>query len=117
MVDIIKYIEQEQMKYCAPLFRSGDLLSVKIWVFEGSKKRLQLFEGIVISIRKRGLNSSFTLRKISNGEGVERVFQLYSPVIESIVIKKYGIARRAKLYYLRRRVGKKARIKERFKRL
>ena len=89
------------------LFRS------KVWVVEGSKKRLQAFEGVVIAIRNRGLHSAFTLRKISNGVGVERVFQTHSPVIDSIVVKRKGDVRKAKLYYLRERSGKSARIRER----
>ncbi|MCR3754864.1 MAG: 50S ribosomal subunit protein L19 [Candidatus Westeberhardia cardiocondylae] len=114
MQNIIKKIEKKQMKYDKINFRSGDFLSVKVWVVEGMKRRLQMFEGLVIAMKNRGLNSSFTLRKISNGEGIERVFQLHSPVIFSIEIKRYGMTRRAKLYYLRGRIGKKARIKERF---
>ena len=84
-----------------------------MWVVEGSKKRLQAFEGVVIAIRNRGLHSAFTLRKISNGVGVERVFQTHSPVIDSIVVKRKGDVRKAKLYYLRERSGKSARIRER----
>ncbi|NEK83685.1 MAG: 50S ribosomal protein L19, partial [Pantoea ananatis] len=88
-------------------------VEVKVWVVEGSKKRLQAFEGVVIAIRNRGLHSAFTVRKISNGEGVERVFQTHSPVIDSIAVKRRGAVRKAKLYYLRERTGKSARIKER----
>ncbi|MDT9587618.1 MAG: 50S ribosomal protein L19 [Candidatus Arsenophonus melophagi] len=113
MVNIIKQLEQEQVKHNIPSFRPGDTLEVKVWVVEGSKRRLQGFEGIVIALRNRGLHSAFTVRKISNGEGVERVFQTHSPVIDSIKVKRYGAVRRAKLYYLRARSGKAARIKER----
>lgn len=110
---IIQQIEQAQLKTNVPEFRTGDTLEAKIWVIEGSKKRLQSFEGIVIAKRNRGLNSAFTLRKISSGEGVERVFQTHSPIIQSIEVKRRGDVRRAKLYYLRQRSGKAARIKER----
>ena len=113
MSNIIKQIEQEQLKSNLPSFRPGDTLEVKVWVVEGSKKRLQAFEGEVIAIRNRGLHSAFTLRKISNGVGVERVFQTHSPVIDSIVVKRKGDVRKAKLYYLRERSGKSARIRER----
>ena len=113
MSNIIKQIEQEHLKSNLPSFRPGDTLEVKVWVVEGSKKRLQAFEGVVIAIRNRGLHSAFTLRKISNGVGVERVFQTHSPVIDSIVVKRKGDVRKAKLYYLRERSGKSARIRER----
>ncbi|MFP3019472.1 MAG: 50S ribosomal protein L19 [Arsenophonus sp.] len=113
MFNIIKELEQKQIKKNIPSFHSGDILEVKVWVVEGSKKRLQIFEGIVIAIRNRGLHSAFTVRKISNGEGVERVFQTHSPIIDSIKIKRFGSVRKAKLYYLRERSGKAARIKER----
>lgn len=113
MSNIIKQLEQEQMKQFLPSFRPGDTVEVKVWVVEGAKKRLQAFEGVVIAIRNRGLNSGFTVRKISNGEGVERVFQTHSPILESIIVKRFGAVRRAKLYYLRERFGKAARIKER----
>ena len=109
MSNIIKQIEQEQLKSNLPSFRPGDTLEVKVWVVE----RLQAFEGVVIAIRNRGLHSAFTLRKISNGVGVERVFQTHSPVIDSIVVKRKGDVRKAKLYYLRERSGKSARIRER----
>ncbi|AKZ65778.1 LSU ribosomal protein L19p [Candidatus Palibaumannia cicadellinicola] len=105
-------IEQEQIKKI-PYFRPGDSVEVKVWIFEGSKKRLQSFEGIIIAIRNRGLNSSFTVRKISHGEGVERIFQIHSPIVSSITVKRCGLVRKAKLYYLRERTGKSARIKER----
>ncbi|WWO99091.1 MAG: 50S ribosomal protein L19 [Candidatus Dasytiphilus stammeri] len=112
-MNIIKKIEQEQMKNNLPNLRPGDSVEVKVWVVEGAKKRLQNFEGILIGVRHRGLNSAFTVRKISHGEGVERVFQTYSPVIDSVIIKRRGAVRKAKLYYLRERAGKAARIKER----
>ena len=113
MSNIIKQLEQEQLKQNIPSFRPGDSVEVKVWVVEGAKKRLQAFEGVVIAIRNRGLHSAFTVRKISNGEGVERVFQTHSPVIDSITVKRRGAVRKAKLYYLRERTGKSARIKER----
>ena len=87
MSNIIKQLEQEQMKQDVPSFRPGDTVEVKVWVVEGSKKRLQAFEGVVIAIRNRGLHSAFTVRKISNGEGVERVFQTHSPVVDSISVR------------------------------
>jgi len=95
-----------------PKFAPGDTVVVQVKVKEGSRERLQAFEGVVIGKRNRGLNSSFTVRKISHGEGVERVFQTYSPVVDSIKVKRRGDVRRAKLYYLRGRTGKAARIKE-----
>lgn len=111
---IIKTFETEQInKKNIPEFRPGDTIEVQVWVVESSKKRLQSFEGIVIAIKNRSLQSSFTVRKISHGEGTERVFQKYSNVIEKIFIKKKGSVRKAKLYYLRNRLGKSARIKER----
>ncbi|MGP1939382.1 MAG: 50S ribosomal protein L19 [Arsenophonus sp. ET-DL9-MAG3] len=113
MSDIIKQLEQEQMKKNIFSFHPGDIVEVQVWVVESSKKRLQAFDGVVIGIRNRGLNSAFTVRKISNGEGVERVFQTHSPIIDSIIVKRFGAVRRAKLYYLRKRSGKTARIKER----
>lgn len=113
MSNIIKQIEQEQMKQDIPYFRPGDSVEVKVWVVEGSKKRLQAFEGVVIAIRNSGLHSAFTLRKIANSEGVERVFQMHSPVIYSINVKRRGTVRKAKLYYLRQCTGKAARIRER----
>ena len=96
-----------------PAFRAGDTLTVNVKIKEGSRERLQAFEGIVLAKRNRGINSSFTVRKISSGEGVERVFPLYSPMIESIKVKRLGRVNRAKLYYLRALSGKAARIKER----
>ena len=113
MSNIIKQLEEEQLKQDVPSFRPGDTLEVKVWVVEGAKKRLQAFEGVVIAIRNRGLHSAFTLRKVSNGTGVERVFQTHSPAIDSITVKRKGAVRKAKLYYLRERSGKSARIKER----
>ncbi|XNM54714.1 50S ribosomal protein L19 [Escherichia coli] len=113
MSNIIKQLEQEQMKRTyLPSVRVIPW-EVKVWVVEGSRKRLQAFEGAVIAIRNRGLHSAFTVRKISNGEGVERVFQTHSPVVDSISVKRRGAVRKAKLYYLRERTGKAARIKER----
>ncbi|URJ25712.1 50S ribosomal protein L19 [Blochmannia endosymbiont of Camponotus sp.] len=109
----ISNFEKKQMKKSIPHLHPGDTIEVKTWVIEGSKKRLQIFEGVVISTKNRGLHSAFTVRKISSGEGVERVFQSYSPVIEEIKIKRFGIVRRAKLYYLRNLSGKSARIKVR----
>jgi large subunit ribosomal protein L19 len=95
-----------------PEFAPGDTVVVQVKVKEGNRERLQAFEGVVIAKRNRGLNSSFTVRKISHGEGVERVFQTFSPVVDSIKVKRRGDVRRAKLYYLRGRTGKAARIKE-----
>ena len=95
-----------------PKFAPGDTVVVQVKVKEGARERLQAFEGVVIAKRNRGLNSSFTVRKISHGEGVERVFQTYSPVVDSVAVKRRGDVRRAKLYYLRGRTGKAARIKE-----
>jgi large subunit ribosomal protein L19 len=112
MSKIIEAIEQEQMNKEFPEFSPGDTVIVQVKVREGTRERLQAFEGIVIAKRNRGLNSSFTVRKISHGEGVERVFQTYSPVVDSIKVKRRGDVRRAKLYYLRGRTGKAARIKE-----
>jgi len=112
MSNIIDQIEQEQMKKDVPEFGPGDTVVVQVKVKEGNRERLQAFEGVVIAKRNRGLNSSFTVRKISHGEGVERVFQTHSPAIESIAVKRRGDVRRAKLYYLRERRGKAARIKE-----
>ncbi|HBN6824263.1 TPA: 50S ribosomal protein L19, partial [Vibrio cholerae] len=109
---IIKALEQEQMKQDLPQFAPGDTVVVQVKVKEGDRERLQAFEGIVIAIRNRGLHSAFTVRKISNGEGVERTFQTHSPVVDSIEVKRRGAVRRAKLYYLRDLSGKAARIKE-----
>ena len=112
MSKIIEAIEQEQMGKEIPRFSPGDTVVVQVKVKEGTRERLQAFEGVVIAKRNRGLNSSFTVRKISHGEGVERVFQTYSPVVNSVTVKRRGDVRRAKLYYLRGRTGKAARIKE-----
>ena len=112
MSKIIEAIDNEQMTKDVPEFSPGDSVVVQVKVKEGNRERLQAFEGVVIAKRNRGLNSSFTVRKISHGEGVERVFQTYSPVVDSIKVKRRGDVRRAKLYYLRGRTGKAARIKE-----
>ena len=112
MSKIIEAIENEQMSKEIPEFAPGDTVVVQVKVKEGTRERLQAFEGVVIAKRNRGLNSSFTVRKISHGEGVERVFQTYSPVVDSVAVKRRGDVRRAKLYYLRGRTGKGARIKE-----
>ncbi|MEJ2764094.1 50S ribosomal protein L19 [Photobacterium sp. MCCC 1A19761] len=112
MSNIIKALEQEQMKQDLPTFAPGDTVVVQVKVKEGERSRLQAFEGVVIAKRNRGLHSAFTVRKISNGEGVERAFQTHSPVVDSITVKRRGAVRRAKLYYLRDRSGKAARIKE-----
>lgn len=112
MSNIIEQIEREQMTREVPPFSPGDTVVVQVKVIEGNRERLQAFEGVVIAKRNRGLNSSFTVRKISHGEGVERVFQTYSPAIHDIVVKRKGDVRRAKLYYLRDLRGNAARIKE-----
>ncbi len=112
MSDIIKELEAEQMNDNIPDFSPGDTVIVQVKVKEGERERLQAFEGVVIAKRNRGLNSAFTVRKISHGEGVERVFQTYSPMLANIKVKRKGRVRRAKLYYLRGRTGKAARIKE-----
>lgn len=114
MSNLIQAIETEQMqsKKDIPYFRAGDTVTVKIKVKEGTRERLQSFEGIVIARRNQGFNSTFTVRKISHGEGVERVFPLYSPLTASIEIKRRGDVRKAKLYHLRNLRGKAARIKE-----
>jgi len=112
MGNIVEQIEQEQLKKDIPDFSPGDTVVVDVKVKEGERERLQAFEGVVIAKRNRGLNSAFTVRKISHGEGVERVFQTHSPSIGSIKVKRRGDVRRAKLYYLRELSGKSARIKE-----
>jgi large subunit ribosomal protein L19 len=115
MADIIQLLEQEEIARLGktiPDFAPGDTVVVGVNVVEGTRKRVQLYEGVVISKRNRGLNSAFTVRKISSGEGVERTFQTYSPLIASIELKRRGDVRRAKLYYLRERSGKSARIRE-----
>src|SRR3954468_15769059 len=114
-MDLIRTIEQEELKRLGrniPDFSPGDTVLVNVNVVEGERKRVQAFEGMVIAKRNRGLNSSFIVRKISSGEGVERTFQTYSPLIASIEVKRKGDVRRAKLYYLRDRSGKSARIRE-----
>ncbi|MES9868434.1 MAG: 50S ribosomal protein L19 [Sedimenticola sp.] len=112
MSNIIQELEAEQMGREVPEFGPGDTVVVQVKVKEGNRERLQAFEGVVIAKRNRGLNSAFTVRKISHGEGVERVFQTYSPSVAEIQVKRRGDVRRAKLYYLRGRTGKAARIKE-----
>ena len=109
---IIDQLETEQLRTDIPEFHPGDTVRVEVKVVEGDKSRLQAFEGNVIAMRNRGLNSSFTVRKISSGEGVERVFQTHSPLIASVKVTRRGDVRRAKLYYLRDRTGKAARIRE-----
>jgi large subunit ribosomal protein L19 len=114
-MDVIAQIEAEEMKRLGktiPAFGPGDTVVVGVNVVEGTRKRVQAYEGVVIAKRNRGLNSSFIVRKISSGEGVERTFQTYSPLIASIEVKRRGAVRRAKLYYLRDRSGKSARIRE-----
>jgi large subunit ribosomal protein L19 len=111
-MNIIQQLEQEQIKHDIPDFNPGDTVIVQVKVKEGNRERLQAFEGVVIAIRKRGLNSAFTVRKISHGEGVERVFQTHSQAIAEIQVKRRGDVRRAKLYYLRGLEGRAARIKE-----
>ncbi|CAM3752511.1 50S ribosomal protein L19 [Polynucleobacter arcticus] len=116
-MNLIEKIEQEEIarlmaNKVLPSFAPGDTVVVGVSVVEGTRKRIQAFEGVVIAKRNRGLNSSFIVRKISSGEGVERTFQTYSPLIASIEVKRRGDVRRAKLYYLRDRSGKSARIKE-----
>ncbi len=114
-MDLISQLEQEEIARLGktiPPFGPGDTVIVSVNVVEGTRKRVQAYEGVVIAIRNRGLNSSFIVRKISSGEGVERTFQLYSPLIAGIEVKRRGDVRRAKLYYLRERSGKSARIKE-----
>jgi large subunit ribosomal protein L19 len=112
MSRVIEEIERQQMKQDVPEFAPGDTVVVQVRVMEGDRERLQAYEGIVIAKRNRGLNSSFTVRKVSHGEGVERVFQTHSPAVAEIKVKRRGDVRRAKLYYLRDLSGKAARIKE-----
>ena len=114
-MNLIAILEKEEIDRLAktiPVFAPGDTVIVSVNVVEGTRKRVQAYEGVVIAKRNRGLNSSFIVRKISSGEGVERTFQLYSPLIAGIELKRRGDVRRAKLYYLRDRSGKSARIKE-----
>ena len=113
MSNVIKQLDAEQMEGKEiPSFRAGDTVIVSVKVKEGTRERLQAFEGVVIAKRNRGLNSAFTVRKMSHGEGVERVFQTYSPIIADITVIRRGDVRRAKLYYLRALTGRKAKIKE-----
>lgn len=113
MTNLVQAVEEAQIKdKNIPAFAPGDTVVVQVKVKEGNRERLQAFEGFVIAKKNRGINSSFTVRKISHGEGVERVFQTYSPLIDSITVKRRGDVRRAKLYYLRALKGRKARIKE-----
>jgi large subunit ribosomal protein L19 len=112
MSKILEMLEQEQMKKDLPTFGPGDTVVVQVKVTEADKSRLQAFEGVVIAVKNRGLHSAFTVRKISNGVGVERVFQTHSPIVDSIEVKRRGDVRQAKLYYLRELSGRKARIKE-----
>lgn len=112
MSNIIEQLEKEQMNREVPDFAPGDTVVVQVKVKEGDRERLQAFEGVVIARRNRGMNSAFTVRKVSHGEGVERVFQTYSPAVQSIEVKRRGDVRRSKLYYLRELAGKAARIKE-----
>ncbi len=109
---IIQALEAEQMNKEVPSFGPGDTVVVQVKVKEGNRERLQAYEGVVIGKRNRGLNSAFTVRKISSGMGVERTFQVYSPLVDSIQVKRRGDVRKAKIYYLRERSGKSARIKE-----
>jgi large subunit ribosomal protein L19 len=118
VADIIKALEEAEIARLGktiPSFAPGDTVVVGVNVVEGTRKRVQAYEGVVIAIRNRGLNSSFIVRKISSGEGVERTFQTYSPLIASVEVKRRGDVRRSKLYYLRERSGKSARIKEKLK--
>ncbi len=112
MTDIIHHLEAALMTRKLPDFSPGDTVVVQVKVVEGNRERLQAFEGVVIAKRNRGANSSFTVRKISHGEGVERVFPSYSPMVAEVSVKRKGAVRRAKLYYMRDRKGKSARIKE-----
>jgi len=114
-MNIIQQLEQEEMKRIGkkfPEFSPGDTVIVNVGVVEGERKRVQGYEGVVIAKKSRGINSSFTVRKVSSGEGVERTFQTYSPLIDSIEVKRKGAVRRAKLYYMRKLSGKGARIRE-----
>ena len=118
-MNLIQQLEQEEIARLGktiPDFAPGDTVVVQVKVKEGTRERLQAYEGVVIAKRNRGLNSAFTVRKISSGEGVERTFQSYSPLVASIEVKRRGDVRRAKLYYLRERSGKSARIKEKLTR-
>ena len=112
-MNLIDQIESEQLRTAIPDFAAGDTVVVQVKVREGNRQRLQAFEGVVMHIKNAGLNSSFIVRKISSGIGVERTFQVHSPLIDSIKVKRKGDVRKAKLYYLRERSGRSARIKER----
>ena len=112
MSKIIDDIDKQQLKSDLPEFSPGDSVVVNVKVKEGDRERLQAYEGVVIAKKNRGINSSFTVRKVSHGEGVERVFQTHSPLIDSIKVKRRGLVRQSKLYYIRERSGKSARIKE-----
>lgn len=112
LIDILEQEEMARLAKVVPVFSPGDTVIVNVNVIEGERKRVQAYEGVVIAKRNRGLNSSFIVRKISSGEGVERTFQTYAPTIASIEVKRKGDVRRAKLYYQRKRSGKSARIKE-----
>jgi large subunit ribosomal protein L19 len=111
-MNIIEQLEKEQLRSDIPDFKTGDTLLVQVKVIEGTRERLQAFEGIVVAKRNRGLNSAFTVRKISHGEGVERVFQTHSPAVASVTVKRRGDVRKAKLYHIRALSGKAARIRE-----
>jgi large subunit ribosomal protein L19 len=113
--NILEVLQKEQMRDDLPEFAPGDTVVVQVKVREGTRERLQAYEGVVIRIKKRGLNSAFTVRKMSHGVGVERTFQTHSPIIDTLTVKRKGAVRRAKLYYLRSRSGKSARIKEKLK--
>ncbi|HKJ94482.1 MAG TPA: 50S ribosomal protein L19 [Gammaproteobacteria bacterium] len=115
MSNVIEELDREQIEKSGrslDVFNPGDTVLVNVWVKEGNRERTQPFEGVVIAKSSRGVNSSFTVRKVSHGEGVERVFPIHSPLIESVVVKRRGDVRRAKLYFLRERQGKAARIRE-----
>ena len=108
----LEMVEKDQIRTDIPDFRAGDSVAVKVWVVEGERRRIQTFEGFVIAIKNRGINSAFTVRKMSSGEGVERVFQTHSPIIDEVKVVRRGRVRRAKLYYMRDLKGRAARIKE-----
>ena len=112
---VVEKVESRQLRTGLPVLSAGDTVAVSVRVREGDRERIQVYEGIVIAIRSRGLNSSFIVRKISYGIGVERTFQLHSPLIDSIEVKRRGDVRKAKIYYLRERSGRSARIRERLK--
>ncbi|MFA6807843.1 MAG: 50S ribosomal protein L19 [Eubacteriales bacterium] len=112
-MDYIRMIEEEQMKKDIPSFRSGDTVKVHVRIIEGARERIQVFEGVVIKIKGDGLRETFTVRRVTNGVGVERTFPMHSPRLDKIEVVRHGIVRRAKLYYLRSRSGKAARIRER----